>query len=178
MSAENGHKKSAAPDTAAGGRDGRRERRRRPRLRSRERPAAAPAAGGRDEALEELQGELMLLREENARLKALQHHPPDAGRLLSKVRSMSAERAEMEEIGDQAAQAIADGLVMRQTLLDVCQEIELLMVTMGARLEALASEWAPDPVAGELDIEPDESERNGLWSASNGSTSAGAEGTT
>ena len=80
----------------------------------------------------------MLLREENARLKAAQHRRADVGRLLDRARSLPAATADSGGAGDDTAQLLFDGLVIRESLLEICREIERAMVAFEAKLDALA----------------------------------------
>jgi hypothetical protein len=84
-----------------------------------------------------LHAELVLLREENARLKAAQHRRSDVGRLLGRARSLPSAEADGQHLEDDAAQLLVDGLVIRESLLEICDEIERSMVAFGARLSAI-----------------------------------------
>lgn len=104
----------------------------------RSRPAAADDGAG--EALAALHAEVLLLREENSRLKAAQHQRADIGRLLDRARSVSTEAsADPDSRDDDTAQLLVDGLVIRESLLQICQEIERSMVAFEAKLNALAA---------------------------------------
>ena len=81
----------------------------------------------------------MLLREENARLKAAQHRRADVGRLLDRARSLPAATADSGGASDDTAQLLFDGLVIRESLLEICREIERAMVAFEAKLDALAT---------------------------------------
>jgi hypothetical protein len=120
--------RTEASDTPRRGRRGRRRRRR----------AAAPAAAGAD-ALASLQAQLVLLREENARLKAAGQHEPDLGALLERARGLSGAGADREEEADEAAQLLVEGMIMRESLLALCQEIARSMQELEARLVALGA---------------------------------------
>jgi hypothetical protein len=89
------------------------------------------------ESLGALRAELVLLREENARLKAARHQAPDITGLLERARSLPGER--VDDIGDETARVLVEGLVIRESLLEICQEIERAMVSFEARLKALES---------------------------------------
>lgn len=95
-------------------------------------------AGGphEPESLAALQAELLLLREENARLKAAPHRGPDVGALLGQARSFAGDR-DRGEIADETERLLVEGLVIRESLLELCQEIERAMVAFEARLTAL-----------------------------------------
>ena len=115
----------------------------------RTRPVAA-GEGGQDESLTGLHAEVVLLREENARLNALRHQAADIGRLLSRARSVRSTQADLESVTDDTAQMLVDGLVIRESLLEICQEIERSMVVFQAQLHALT------PPVGEQPANPAE----------------------
>ena len=81
----------------------------------------------------------MLLREENARLKAARHQAHDVGKLLERTRSLRSRSSTAANLADETAQMLVEGLVIRESLIEICREIERSMVVFGARLEALAS---------------------------------------
>jgi hypothetical protein len=121
-----------------------------PRARLRLRRSRA-AALGEDEAggepLAALHAEVLLLREENARLRGAQHQRAQLARLLSRTRSLPSTAIDRDTLGDDAAQLLIDGLVIRESLLEICEEIERSMVAFEAKLHALASPAAEPPVA-------------------------------
>ena len=129
-----------------GAREGARgERRRRRRRAAAPVAPVVPATGG--EALA-LQAELVLLREENARLKAAGHQEPDLGALLERARTLPGVGVGADDRGDEAAQLLVEGMVMRESLLGLCQEIGRSMAVLEARLTALggAADTAPEGV--------------------------------
>jgi hypothetical protein len=91
------------------------------------------------EPLASIHAELVLLREENARLKAAQHRRADISRLLDRARSLPAATADSGGASDDTAQLLFDGLVIRESLLEICREIERAMVAFQAKLDALAT---------------------------------------
>jgi hypothetical protein len=96
--------------------------------------------GATVEALQEALAELVLLREENARLSAAAHQPPSLGRLMGQVRSLGTEQDDCDDCADEAAQMIVEGVVLRESLLEVCRELERSMATLKARLTAMGTE--------------------------------------
>ncbi|MDA0161521.1 hypothetical protein OM076_14690 [Solirubrobacter ginsenosidimutans] len=92
---------------------------------------------GEDESLSELHSELVLLREENARLKAAEHRGPDIEGLLTRARSLSAARDDDAGMADETTKVLVEGLVIRESLLEICRQIERVMVSFEARLRAL-----------------------------------------
>jgi hypothetical protein len=107
------------------------------------RPRSRPPGETDQEAAEPLavlHAELVLLREENARLRGAQHQREEIGRLLGRARALpSTAAADRDGFGDDAEQLLIDGLVIRESLLEICEEIERSMVAFGARLAALAA---------------------------------------
>ena len=131
-----------------------------PRIRRRVRRADRLMPGGAIDAeeLAVLHAELVLLREENARLRGAQDRRHDLLHLLGRARALPAAAArDADALGDDAAQLLIDGLVIRESLLEICGEIERAMVAFTARLHALASPAVdafypnPDPTAGGRD---------------------------
>jgi acetyl-CoA acetyltransferase len=112
-----------------------------PRGRRRFRRVGALAVDERaaGERLASVHAELVLLREENARLKAAQHRRADVSRLLDRARSLPTAAADRDGASDDTAQLLFDGLVIRESLLEICREIERAMVAFEAKLDALAT---------------------------------------
>jgi len=120
---------SADTEAKAGGRRDRRRRGRR---------VAAQTGDARAESVAALQAEVVLLREENARLKADGLHQPDLDTLLRRARSMS-RAASPEDAADDATQVLVDAMVLRESLLALCQEIARSMAHVEARLAELGT---------------------------------------
>jgi hypothetical protein len=91
------------------------------------------------ESLGALRAELVLLREENARLKAAPHQAPDIAQLLGRARSLPSAHLDDDSVADETTRVLVEGLVIRESLLEICQEIERAMVSFEARLKALES---------------------------------------
>ncbi len=102
-------------------------------------PANHPAG---DEALAALQAELVLLREENAELKAARHSEAGVGRLLERARAVSEEVFDPENAGDETAHMLTEILVTREALRGICVEIERSMAAISSRLDAMVPEPA------------------------------------
>jgi hypothetical protein len=102
------------------------------------RPAGDPIA----DAL----AELVLLRVENARLKAARHQAPSFGHVVGRMRALPNVEAP-EDAADEAAEMLADVVVLRDTLLEVCEELERAMASVRVRLHRLGG----DETAGEGD---------------------------
>ena len=101
------------------------------------RPPAHRRRAGPDDSLAELHSELVLLREENARLKAAEHEGPDIDGLLARARSLSAARDDDAGVADETTRVLVEGLVIRESLLEICRQIERVMISFEARLRAL-----------------------------------------
>jgi hypothetical protein len=102
-------------------------------------PLTADEASAIGEPIALVHAEIVLLREENARLKAAQHRRADVSRLLDRARSLPTAAADRDGASDDTAQLLFDGLVIRESLLEICREIERAMVAFEAKLDALAS---------------------------------------
>ncbi len=70
-----------------------------------------------------LHTEITLLREENARLQTEQYRRPNLGTVLEQARALADTGAHGADAADDAAQMLADGLVVRESLLKVCREM-------------------------------------------------------
>jgi hypothetical protein len=121
----------------SGGTPGARGRRRFTR-----RASARGAAPGRADSLQEALAELALLREENARLSAAAHEPASLGRLVARTRALAAghHNGDDGEDGDTAAQMLIDGVVLRESLLEVCGELEHSIAAVKKRLDGIGLE--------------------------------------
>jgi hypothetical protein len=115
--------------------------------------------------LGELEMELALLREENARLKVERHRPADAGRVIERMRHLGGEPTaephaddaarRAAQISPPAEHAIEDCLAMRDGLVAACHEVQLAMQGIRGRLGALSVDLQdgvgeraiPDPIA-------------------------------
>ncbi len=86
-----------------------------------------------------MRAELVLLREENARLKAAQHQRADVSRLIGRARSLAAAEPDRDSISDDVEQLLVEGLLIRESLLEICQEIERSMVAFEGKLNALVA---------------------------------------
>ena len=97
-------------DAATDREDGKAARTRRRRFR---RAAPTSVEGlGAAETLASLRAELVLLREENASLKAAQHQVPDLGRVLKRARSVPGEHRDRDDVADEATQLLVEGLTL------------------------------------------------------------------
>ncbi len=96
-------------------------------------------------AMSELETELALLREENARLKVERHRPADTGHVIERMRSIRQEipTDQLDGVSQQAVdapRAIAECLAVRESLMEACQEVQQAMRGIRGRLEALTGD--------------------------------------
>jgi hypothetical protein len=111
---------------------------------ARRRVAGVPAAA--TQSLQDALGELVLLREENARLSAAAHEPASLGRLVGRVRSLTSGALDGDR-ADDAAQLLVDGIVLCESLVQVCAELEHAIAAAKARLGAALAEREEREVA-------------------------------
>lgn len=109
-----------------------------PRRRFRRRIDGLPE-GSDAEVFAAASAELMLLREENARLKAAQHQRADVSRLIARARSLTDAQLDHDSLSDDVEQLLVEGLLVRESLLEICQEIERSMVAFEGKLNALVA---------------------------------------
>jgi hypothetical protein len=103
------------------------------------RGADRPGAAAEDaESFAAVRAELLLLREENARLKAAQHQRPDVSRLIGRARALAAAELDRDSVSDDVEQLLVEGLLIRESLLEICREVERTMVAFEGKLHALA----------------------------------------
>jgi uncharacterized small protein (DUF1192 family) len=102
------------------------------------------ASSGETAAMGELETELALLREENARLKVERHRPADAGHVIERMRSLRQESPAEQRDGAAPraaeAQMIAECLAVRDGLMEACQEVQQAMQGIRSKLGALAGD--------------------------------------
>jgi hypothetical protein len=121
-------------------------------------------------AMGELEMELALLREENARLKVERHRPPNVGRVIERMRNLGPvfppeRRGEDGSEDREAAHAMLECLAVRDGLVEACHEVQEAMQAMRSRLSGLSLDahggaWdraisapAVVPAPNELDLE-------------------------
>jgi hypothetical protein len=107
------------------------------RLEHARRDAAERAHEQGTEAEQDLQVEVALLREENARLKTELRRQPDVGSAITKLRAIATEEGEAEA-GDFAISALARELAISVGLQRACLELEMAAVSVRGRLEQLS----------------------------------------
>jgi len=87
---------------------------------------------------DELKLQLMLLREENARLSAARHKPADPGTLIDHVRMLGT-RSEASEILDETWSILSECLALREALDQACVEIQAAISSVRERLGKLGT---------------------------------------
>jgi hypothetical protein len=112
--------------------DPNKQRFRRPKPRAVEARSSDPMAA--------LYTELTLLREENARLQTEQYRRPNLGTVLEQARAVADTGAQGADAADEAAQMLADGLVVRESLLKVCRELAAMLASLEANLLTIAND--------------------------------------
>ncbi len=113
---------------------------------------------------DDLRLQVMLLREENARLKAGRHKPVDPGSMIERVRTLAKQDSEQERL-DEAWSVLAECLALREGLDQACIEIQAAISSvrerlggLGVSVERIAAEGAtlaPD-LTPDLTLEQDE----------------------
>ncbi|MBV9915216.1 MAG: hypothetical protein JO153_01845 [Solirubrobacterales bacterium] len=99
-------------------------------------PDHADAAG---EDLAELQLDLLLLREENARLKSERHRPHDLGRLIDHVRAVAAQELAVEN-AEEGWRLLSECFLLREALAQAGVETEAAIAAVQQRLDEFAHE--------------------------------------
>jgi transposase-like protein len=98
---------------------------------------AADAAAA--EQLEELEREIALLREENARLKVAREHAADRP-LNELMRAAFEARGEADADGEDPWEVLTECMLLRHTLLGACEELERGAGELRVRIETLLAE--------------------------------------
>lgn len=91
--------------------------------------------------MSELETELALLREENARLKVERHRPADAGHVIERMRALRQEAPTSQPDGGlPLGTSGGESLALREGLMDACREAQEAMRGIRGRLEALTGD--------------------------------------
>ena len=105
----------------------------------RARPAKAQATDAPEATMSTLQAELLLLREENAWLKAAQHQTPGIGHAIQRVRALPGDQLPVDDDKeDSATQILVEAHVLRESLLELCSEMQRALATVRGRIDELA----------------------------------------
>ena len=111
--------------------------RRRIRRRGLDRTGSDPVEGGLELTLD-----LMLMREENVRLKSERHRPFDVGTLIDQLRLRTAE-IDRAQTPDDALSLLGEYLLLRENLAQADVEIEAAITAIGERYPVLAAHVTP-----------------------------------
>lgn len=103
--------------------------------RSRARAEERHFAGSIDDE-DDLRLQVMLLREENARLKAARHKPVDTGSMIERMRTLAQSGTELEQL-DESWSVLAECLALREGLDQACIEIQAAISSVRERLGSL-----------------------------------------
>jgi hypothetical protein len=97
----------------------------------------------------ELRLQVMLLREENARLKGARHQPAGAGSAIDRIRLLNSQASDAAT-ADDAWGLLTDCLVIREGLEQVCVEMQQAISTIQERLAGLTVSFEAARPTGEL----------------------------
>jgi hypothetical protein len=102
--------------------------------------------GSRDDTMEALRAEVLLLREENAHLRIRLERTPEVGDVVAQLRSLTSDTDRGEEMGDHAWHLLTETVIARDALVDLCRGTQEAMVALEARLQEVTP---PSPAVGE-----------------------------
>ncbi len=114
--------------------------------------AGPPSAQSR--VVAELESELALLREENARLKVTQQRTRDRP-VNERVRELLPPHGQLGRNGDESWELLTDCLLLRDGLIDACREIEQGMRATRTRLDELLPDGSRECEAAETLLRDD-----------------------
>lgn len=129
------------------------DRSRRTRLRGLLRVSGGRDALGSDDQLEELEREVALLREENARLKLAREHAEDQP-LNERLRAALAAAhggGERDPEGEEPWEVLTECMLLRETMLDACRELERGAAELRTRLETLLADGSAERLSSDLE---------------------------
>lgn len=95
--------------------------------------------GAEAELVQALDAEVTLLREENARLRSSRESAADPSQVIAQLNELRGPQDDADH-GDDAWHVLTAGLVLRDTLLEVCAGIAQAMAVQEERLHALAAD--------------------------------------
>jgi hypothetical protein len=102
------------------------------------RPLRPVRNGASADGAEETLAELALLREENARLKAAPYQRPSFNGVVDETRALTAAAA--ADGDDEAADMLVRMIVLRDSLLEVCEELERSLALVREKLAQVGAE--------------------------------------
>jgi hypothetical protein len=122
------------------------------RLRELLRSGSADDAAS-DEQLEELEREVSLLREENARLKLAREHASDRPvneRLRAAFAAANA-AGQNDRDAEDPWEVLTECMLLRETMLDACRELERGAAELRTRLETLLADESAERLSSDLE---------------------------
>jgi uncharacterized small protein (DUF1192 family) len=136
---------------AASASDNSMDRSPRARLRGWLRVPGAEDGSESAERLAELEREIALLREENARLKMAREHAGDRS-VNERVRAaFRARGGEDEADGEDPWEVLTECMLLRETMLDACRELEGGAAELRTRLETLLADEGAERLRSDLE---------------------------
>jgi hypothetical protein len=123
------------------------------RLRELLRASSGHGDARSDEQLEELEREVALLREENARLKLARERAADRPvneRLRAAFAAASAGDGDDGD-GEDPWEVLTECMLLRETMLDACRELERGAAELRTRLETLLVDDSAERLSGDLE---------------------------
>lgn len=130
-----------------------RDRSARARLRELLRGSGGREEAGADGQLDELEREVALLREENARLKLSREQAEDRPvneRLRAALAAASA-GAERDPDSEEPWEVLTECMLLRETMLDACRELERGAAELRTRLETLLADGSAERPSSDLE---------------------------
>jgi len=116
------------------------------------------ASGGREEAssdgqLEQLEREVALLREENARLKLAREHAEDrpVNERLRAALAAASPDGERDPDSEEPWEVLTECMLLRETMLDACRELERGAAELRTRLETLLADGSAERSSSDLE---------------------------
>ena len=106
-----------------------------------------------DEQLEQLEREVALLREENARLKLGREHADDrpVNERLRAAFAAASSGGEADGDGEDPWEVLTECMLLRETMLDACRELERGAAELRTRLETLLVDDSAERLSGDLE---------------------------
>lgn len=130
-----------------------RDRSARARLRELLRVSGGHDDAASDEQLEELEQEVALLREENARLKLAREHAEDRplNERLRAALAAASDGGERDPEGEEPWEVLTECMLLRETMLDACRELERGAAELRTRLETLLADGSAERPSSDLE---------------------------
>jgi hypothetical protein len=129
------------------------DRSKKARLRDLLRVAGGREAASPDGQFEELEREVALLREENARLKLAREHAEDrpVNERLRAALAAANGGDERDSDDEEPWEVLTECMLLRETMLDACRELERGAAELRTRLETLLADGSAERVSSDLE---------------------------